>query len=165
MPAASLRLEAYAEEQPEKRVLLSVSADAPLDELREAVQARLGLDAPPDHLCLGESEARIVDPSDLRDGDIVRAVVGAAAALPSSSTERSTTSEQPRVRFAPGSDGAARRARSWRDSPAWFEVQKAILTLVICVVLYQAFEWFVFVPYFRPDRLDDGERGLPPIVD
>ena len=48
-----------------------------------------------------------------------------------------------------------RAVSAGRDSPAWREVVRWLLTLVIFVVFFQAFQRLVMIPKFRPDLLDD----------
>ena len=140
--AGGLRVSAYAEGAPENRVLVSVDAGTSLAQLRDAVGARLG--ATVHRVYLAETQTQVLDVVDLRDGDVLRVTAAAAAAAGGATSK---------VRFSPDvTDGR----QSWRDSPAWREVVRWLLTLVIfTVVFFQAFQRLVMIPKFRPDLLDD----------
>ena len=112
---------------PKRRVLVSVAADASLDALHDAIAIRL--DVKPTRCCLGESEAAVTTVDDLRDGDVLR-VAEPALTL-----------------------------RQELDAPASDLCRlliKFVLTLVIFVILFEAFQRLIFVPFWRPDLADVG---------
>lgn len=129
---AKLRLEAYHEGRPDRHVLVTVSTAASLDELCDAVHERLGVR--PEQLCLGETQARVTDAADLREGDVLRVVLPVLA--------------------------AAGRA-SWRSSPRWADVKHHLLSLVLFVVLFQAFQLLVYQRLFRVPVEEDAP-GIAP---
>ncbi|KAL1527311.1 hypothetical protein AB1Y20_015983 [Prymnesium parvum] len=111
-----MRVEVHHQADPGKRVLVALREDATLDELRDAVEARIGVR--PEVLCLGESQAQIVSVADIRDGDSVRIV------------------SPP---LAPQRDGAQATAEvdqpDRREVSPWYNVVRVILTLAIFVLL------------------------------
>ena len=118
-----IRIEVYHTARPAKRILLSIAAaTTTLDALHDAIAARLHVR--PERCCLGESQVEVVSPADLRDGDTLR-VLGA---LP------------------PAADGADSGA-----APGWRGVVKTVLTAMIFIALFESYQHWVHVPFFRPD--------------
>lgn len=144
MPA--LRLTAYAEQEPGRRVLVSISPTASAEELRAAVGDRLGVRSL--RLCLAESQSEVVATADLRDGDVLR-----VTPVPAVASTRSG------VQFSAKAGESHRE--TWRDSPAWRELVRWTLTLLIFVLLFQCFQRWVFVPTFRPDLADENLLEIP----
>ena len=130
--AAPLRLEVYHASQPKRRVLVSVPPTATIEALHDAIAVRL--DVRPERCCLGETEAQVLAVGDLREGDVLRVV------LP----------DLPPEEGAETPDGG---------SSDWRGTVRLLLTLVIFVALFEAFQRWVFLPSFRPDLLR-GERVL-----
>ena len=131
----TVRLEAYHESEPDRCVLVSVVPGCSLDELCDAVHGRLG--SRPEKLCLGETQAQVVDSADLREGDVLRVVRPPLA--PAAGTERA----------------------SWLASPKLEDVLHHVVTLLVFFVLYQGLQVFVYFPLFRSSANGE-QQGIAP---
>ena len=141
-----MRIEAYLASTPKERVLVSVAVDATLDVLHDAIAARLNVR--PVRCCLGETEAAIVAVSDLRDGDVLR-VVETVARRRRASRGEITEGDASATELDEGDPNALRNA-----------VIRGVLIIVIFIGLFEAFQYFVYMPWWRTIVMEDmGIRG------
>lgn len=134
-----MRVEVYHQSAPNHRALLSLKDGASLDDLFKAIEERLGIR--PEGVCLGETQAQIVNISDIQNGDSIRVT---RPALPSSiqGDQLPDTSSD--------ADG----------SSPFRQIIKVILTLVIFVLLESVFQRLVYMPIFHgdPDDFKDAAK-------
>jgi hypothetical protein len=117
------RLEVFHEDAPSRCVLVSVSDESTYEELCKAVHVRLGI--LPEHLCIGQTNARVLSVHDLREGDQLRVIAPKLA---------TTNDEQSKLD----------RVSRWRP------VIRLLLATLLFLAMEAAFQRCVYQPFFRP---------------
>ena len=124
-------------------MLVALPDGARLAELRELASRRLG--HPVERICLGQTDALVVDVADLQDGDTLRVV--------HPPLERGSSSMPPKADTLDKASSSSRMDEK-RVLPVWFDLVRTLLFAAIFIGLERALQTFVFRPYFQPS----GER-------